>query len=110
MSEAINKLIDDISNKNFNDAETTFNDLLNQKLKDSLDQAKIRVASQIYNQMPEVEDPEEMDDDNVSDDQELLQAADEVEQEVDAADEIELEDEEDDWDPDEESESEDEEV
>jgi len=110
MSEAINKLIDDISNKNFNDAETTFNDLLNQKLKDSLDQAKIRVASQIYNQMPEVEDPEEVDDENVSDDQELLRAADEVEQEVDAADEIELEDEEDDWDPDEESESEDEEV
>lgn len=91
MSEAINKLIDDIGNKNFNDAEVTFNDLLNQKLKDSLDQAKIKVAGQIYNEIPDVE---ETDDPDAYEDEELLQAADEVEQEVDTADEIDLDDEE----------------
>ena len=41
--------VDDILAKNFAGAQTTFNDLLGNKLNDALDQEKISMAQQVYN-------------------------------------------------------------
>ena len=41
--------VDDILAKNFAGAQTTFNDLLGDKLNDALDQEKISMAQQVYN-------------------------------------------------------------
>lgn len=41
--------VDDILAKNFAGAQTTFNDLLGDKLNDALDQEKVSMAQQVYN-------------------------------------------------------------
>lgn len=72
MSDDIQKMIDDINDKNFSDANKTFTDLLNQKLSDALDQEKVSVADSIYGEEEvesEVEETEEIDDESLEHDE-----------------------------------------
>jgi len=108
MSEAAQKFINDLNKKDFVSADKGFQDLLNTKLKDNLDQAKIRLSTSIFNPAGDVDvdatASNETEDEVVDQeaeaaadevvDQEAEAAADEVESEVEAADEIELDDEE----------------
>lgn len=45
----IEDLLKSIETQDFNAAETQFNDLIGDRLQDTLDQAKVRIASSIYN-------------------------------------------------------------
>ena len=69
-------LLKSIEGEDFNTAETQFNDLIGDRLQDTLDQARVRIASSIYNG----EEPEQDDYDDVED------------YEVDAELEVEIED------------------
>ena len=51
--------VDDILAKNFAGAQTTFNDLLGDKLNDALDQEKVSMAQQVYNGEDALEDDED---------------------------------------------------
>ena len=51
--------VDDILSKNFAGAQTTFNDLLGDKLNDALDAEKVALAQQVYNGADALEDDEE---------------------------------------------------
>lgn len=53
-------LLKSIEGEDFNTAETQFNDLIGDRLQDTLDQARVRIASSIYNgEEPEQEESEE---------------------------------------------------
>jgi hypothetical protein len=52
-SEPIADLIDAIQAQDFNAAESQFNDLVGERLSDTLDQAKIAIADQIFNAQAE---------------------------------------------------------
>lgn len=52
-SEPIADLIDAIQAQDFNAAESQFNDLVGDRLADTLDQAKIAIADQIFNAQAE---------------------------------------------------------
>ena len=53
-------LLNSIEGEDFNTAETQFNDLIGDRLQDTLDQARVRIASSIYNgEEPEQEESEE---------------------------------------------------
>ena len=53
--------VDDILSKNFAGAQTTFNDLLGDKLNDALDAEKVALAQQVYNGEEPDEDQYELD-------------------------------------------------
>lgn len=53
--------VDDILSKNFAGAQTTFNDLLGDKLNDALDAEKVALAQQVYNGAEPDEDQLELD-------------------------------------------------
>jgi len=53
-----------IEDQNFTQAERQFNDIVGDRLQDTLDQAKARIAASIYN---EVEDEEPEDDEDAED-------------------------------------------
>ena len=53
----INDFLDAIDKKDFTTAGKQFNDMVSDRLQDTLDQAKARIAGQIYNN--EVEEPVE---------------------------------------------------
>jgi len=60
----IEDLINHIQNKEYTDAEQAFNDIIGDRLQDTLDQAKMRIANSMYNDDQEVDDEEyEFDDD-----------------------------------------------
>ena len=50
-----------IEDQNFTQAERQFNDIVGDRLQDTLDQAKARIAASIYNEV-EDEEPEEVED------------------------------------------------
>ncbi len=58
--ENIEQLIQQAADKDYASANTTFVDIMNQKLADTLEQEKIRVSSQIYNGMESEEDEEQL--------------------------------------------------
>jgi hypothetical protein len=60
-NEAISKMIDDIIAGNNTEAEDSFKNIISSKVSDALDQRKIEVASNIYNNDPEeiTDEPEE---------------------------------------------------
>ena len=60
--------VDDILQKNFAGAQSTFNDLLGDKLNDALDAEKVALAQQVYN--GEEPDEEQMELDLEDDDEE----------------------------------------
>jgi hypothetical protein len=51
----IKVMIDDIANKNYTSASNTFVDLLNDKLKDTLEAKKIGIASSLFRNNEEAE-------------------------------------------------------
>ena len=63
--ENIEQLIQQAADKDYAAANTTFVDIMNQKLADTLEQEKIRVSGEIYNGLePEDEEQLELDLDN----------------------------------------------
>jgi len=52
-SEPIADLIDAIKAQDFNSAESQFNDLIGDRLSDTLDQAKLKIADEIFNAQAE---------------------------------------------------------
>jgi len=58
----IDDLIDYIGTKQYTDAEKTFNDVMSDRLQDVLDQAKVKLSGQVYNN---VDDEEEVDDEEL---------------------------------------------
>jgi len=58
-STSIGDFIDAIQAKKYTDAENQFKDLVGDRLQDALDQARVKIASQIYNDQ-EVEEPAEV--------------------------------------------------
>lgn len=96
-NEALAKMIDDIANKNFNKANDAFGEVLGSKIQDVLDQARTKIAGQIFDPEVAIEPDEELvaGEVSVSDlDAEAEAAADEVEAEVDEVEEFDLDDEE----------------
>ena len=61
----IEDLIQNVLDKNYNDAQNTFSDLMNDRIADAMDQEKIKVSAEIYNQitMDDLENDEDLDDD-----------------------------------------------
>jgi hypothetical protein len=84
-SEAIRDLIDYLDAKDFTKAEKAFNNALNTKLKDSLDQEKIKLSAAIFNNPEDGELDTDVTDDEVLADEEV-----EVDDEISAEDEAEL--------------------
>ena len=87
--ENIEQLIQQAADKDYAGANTTFVDIMNQKLADTLEQEKIRVAGEIYNGIePEDEEQLELD----LDDEEEEVATDETEATVEEdEDDVEVE-------------------
>ena len=108
-NEALAKMIDGIAKKDFTSAEKEFNGVLNNKLQDVLDQAKVKMAGTMFEPQVAVSPDYDVVAGEVTNDDlaaaygietdeadpEAEAAADEVEAEVEAADDIELEDDED---------------
>ena len=74
MSE-LESFIDAVAQQDFNQANSVFNDMIGQRMSDALDQEKIAVAGQIFNN----EEPEELE---ASEDED---AEDFTDEEIDAA-------------------------
>ena len=87
--ENIEQLIQQAADKDYAAANTTFVDIMNQKLADTLEQEKIRVSGEIYNGVePEDEEQLELD----LDDEEEEVATDETEATVEEdEDDVEVE-------------------
>lgn len=64
---SIEDLINNVMNQDFANAGPTFNEIMQQKLADSLDQEKIRVAGVVFNDEEEFEDDdlEELSDEEI---------------------------------------------
>ena len=87
--ENIEQLIQQAADKDYAGANTTFVDIMNQKLADTLEQEKIRVSGQIYNGLESEEDEEQLELDLEDDAEELVTAdaeADESEEDEDDVD------------------------
>lgn len=54
--EEISNFLDAIQQKNYNQAEKHFSDILGDRVSDALDQTKIKLASQIYQGEDEIDD------------------------------------------------------
>lgn len=75
MTDAVKDLIQNALDQDFNKANKVFGDIMGLKVQDILDQEKIRIADQMYNDAPEEEqleldledDPIEDEDDEVTD-------------------------------------------
>ena len=87
--ENIEQLIQQAADKDYAAANTTFVDIMNQKLADTLEQEKIKVSGQIYNGLESEEDEEQLELDLEDDAEELVTAdaeADESEEDEDDVD------------------------
>lgn len=83
-NDAIRDLLKSIEDKNFTQAEKQFNDEISDRLQNTLDQAKMKIAGQIFNgEEPDEEEPEndELDDyeDQLIADEEAEEDTEEVE-------------------------------
>ena len=71
--------VDALASGNFNDADTLFQDILGDKLQDTLDAEKIAVAGQIFNGEPDYEEDFTEDDVEYGEEAAEFGSADEVE-------------------------------
>lgn len=86
--ENIEQLIQQAADKDYATANTTFADIMNQKLGDALEQERIKVSGQIYNGLESEEDEEQLELDLDDDTEELDTEVEESEEdEVDVDDE-----------------------
>ena len=99
--ENIEQLIQQAADKDYASANTTFVDIMNQKLADTLEQEKIKVSGQIYNRMESEEDEEQLELDLEDDADELVD--DETDSEVEE-DDVDVDDDDDTDDSDEDTE------
>lgn len=84
--ENIEQLIQQAADKDYAAANTTFVDIMNQKLHDTLEQEKIKVSGEIYNGLePEEDEQLELDLDDAEESEEG-EATDETESEEDEVD------------------------
>tara|TARA_Y100000287_G_scaffold92643_1_gene73730 strand:+ start:138 stop:455 length:318 start_codon:yes stop_codon:yes gene_type:complete len=86
--ENIEQLIQQAADKDYATANTTFVDIMNQKLGDALEQERIKVSGQIYNGLESEEDEEQLELDLDDDAEELV--TDEADAEVDESEEDEV--------------------
>jgi hypothetical protein len=70
-SQNIGDFLDAIKDQNFTQAERQFNDLIGDRLQDTLDATKARIAASIYDEAPTEEEAEEMVDDLEDDEEEV---------------------------------------
>jgi len=99
--ENIEQLIQQAADKDYASANTTFVDIMNQKLADTLEQERIKVSGQIYNGMESEEDEEQLELDLEDDADELVD--DETNSEVEE-DDVDVDDDDDTDDSDEDTE------
>ena len=99
--ENIEQLIQQAADKDYASANTTFVDIMNQKLADTLEQERIKVSGQIYNGMESEEDEEQLELDLEDDADELVD--DETDSEVEE-DDVDVDDDDDTDDSDEDTE------
>ena len=88
--ENIEQLIQQAADKDYAAANTTFVDIMNQKLADTLEQEKIRVSGEIYNGLESEEDEQlelDLDDEEESEEDEATDETESEEDEVDVEDE-----------------------
>ena len=88
--ENIEQLIQQAADKDYAAANTTFVDIMNQKLADTLEQEKIRVSGEIYNSLESEEDEQlelDLDDEEESEEDEATDETESEEDEVDVEDE-----------------------
>lgn len=103
-SNAMGEFLDAIQSQNFTQAERHFNDMMMDRIQDSLEQRKVQIASQMFGSESEEDEDEEEDDEEDFDEDELLDLSDdeleelwnEVEEEDDDEDEDEEDEEEED--------------
>lgn len=84
MSE-LESFIDAVAQQDFNQANSVFNDMIGQRMSDALDQEKIAVAGQIFNnEEPEELEASEDEDEDVEDftDEEIDAAIDDLDDDV----------------------------
>lgn len=77
-------MIDFTRNGEFNKANEIFNDVMNQRIQNALDQAKVAVSSSVFNQDDEDDAIELDNDDDEISDEELDAAAEDIADEFDA--------------------------
>jgi hypothetical protein len=77
----IQDLIKAALEKDYNNANKTFGEVMTIKMSDLLDQEKIRMASQVYNGVEEDDEEEELEGDEIEDEEEGDDAEDEEEDE-----------------------------
>jgi hypothetical protein len=87
----IEDLINNITAGELNKAEGSFNDILNNKLADSLEAQRIQVAQDVFNTPEGLDDEEDIVDETIEDEDETLELGGEGEDGLDA--DIEAEDE-----------------
>lgn len=80
-SEPVEDLLQAIQDTNYTQAERYFNDIIGDRLQDTLDQAKSRIASSLGSD-PEDEDDLEIDEDDLEIDDEDLDFDDEEEEDL----------------------------
>ncbi len=84
-SKPVEDFLKAIEDQNFTQAERQFNDMVGDRLQDTLDQAKARIAASLGQEEPEAEE-DESDDEEISLDDLDLEIDDEEESEVDEDD------------------------
>lgn len=99
-SNAMGEFLDAIQGQNFTQAERHFNDMMMDRIQDSLEQRKVQIASQMFGSEPEDEDEddEDFDEDELLDlsDDELEELWNEVEEDDDEDEDEDEDDEEED--------------
>ena len=97
-SNAMGEFLDAIQGQNFTQAERHFNDMMMDRIQDSLEQRKVQIASKMFgSESEDDDDEEEFDDDELLDlsDDEIEELFDEVEDEDEDEDEEDEDEEED---------------
>lgn len=97
-SNAMGEFLDAIQSQNFTQAERHFNDMMMDRIQDSLEQRKVQIASQMFGSESEEDEDEEEDEEDFDEDELLDLSDDELEElwnEVEEEDDDEDEDEED---------------
>ena len=88
--ETIEDLVRHSLDQDYNKANKVFGDLMSDKLNTVLDQAKMKIAGQIYNGDPEDEEEIE-DEEDIENEEEEVEGEEETEEEIETADEAEEE-------------------
>jgi putative heme iron utilization protein len=67
MEKTIEELVDRITTQDYANAQPMFAELMASKLEDAIDAEKIKVANQVFNNVEEPDDEDEIDESNFDD-------------------------------------------